>query len=173
MEPRISDAVAVLERTPEALRGLLAGLPEGWLERYEGEKTFGPREVLGHLIHGEMTDWPPRIRLILESGESRPFEPFDRWGFEKEEAPSLAKLLDDFARLRATSVAYLEGLNLTTDQLALKGTHPELGTVTLGQLIATWVVHDLNHLGQISRVMSTRYAEAVGPWKPYLGILNG
>ncbi len=173
MEPVVEEAIAVLERTPETLRGLLADLPEPWLARFEGEETFGPRDVLGHLIHGEKTDWPPRIKLILEVGESRPFEPFDRRGFERgDEPPSVEALLDEFAACRASSLVDLRGHNLREEQLRLKGTHPELGTVTLGQLLATWVVHDLNHIGQIVRVMSARYAEAVGPWRPYLGVLN-
>jgi hypothetical protein len=172
MEPAITDVVSVLERTPPALRALLVGLPESWLERYEGEGTFDPREVVGHLIHGEKTDWVPRITLILEHGDTRPFVPFDRRGFNEPDRAPLVTLLDEFEALRRSNLAFLAGLTLSPAQMALPGRHPELGPVTLGQLLATWAVHDLNHIGQIVRVMSTRYMAAVGPWKAYLGILN-
>lgn len=172
MEPEVSEAVAVLERTPSLLRSLLEDLPAPWIRKFEGEDTFGPREVVGHLIHGEKTDWVPRMKVILEHGNRRPFAPFDRRGFDGPDSAPLEDLLDEFATLRAANLDYLEGLNLGAAQLALPGLHPELGPVTLGQLLATWVVHDLNHIGQIVRVMSRRYDAAVGPWKKYLGILN-
>ena len=173
MEPVIAEVTAVLSRTPPTLRALLDGLPDAWLEAREGEGTFSPRDVLGHLIHGEKTDWVPRIRLILEAGESRPFVPFDRFAFREaiRGVPTDA-LLMELASLRAANLAFVEALALAPAQLALPGRHPELGPVTLGQLLATWAVHDLNHVGQVVRVMSKRYAEAVGPWKAYLGILN-
>jgi hypothetical protein len=172
-EPILSEVTAVLSRTPGTLRGLLADLPRCWLEATEGEGTFSPRDVLGHLIHGEKTDWVPRIKLILDRGDSEPFVPFDRFGFRDaiRGVPTEA-LLDEFASLRASSLAALDGLSLTPAQLGLCGKHPELGPVTLGQLLATWAVHDLNHVGQIVRVMSKRYDATVGPWKAYLGILN-
>jgi hypothetical protein len=170
----VSEITAVLARTPAALRALLEDLPEAWVEADEGDGTFSPRDVVGHLIHGEKTDWVPRIRLILEAGESRPFVPFDRFGFrEAIRGVPTTSLLAELASLRTANLAFLAGLALTPGQLALKGRHPELGTVTLGQLLATWAVHDLNHLGQVVRVMSRRYADAVGPWKAYLGILKG
>ena len=172
MDPVVSDVVAVLDRTPSVLRELLRGLPASWLESHEGEGTFGPCEVLGHLIHGERTDWVPRIALILERGDAEPFVPFDRRGYGDARRVSLGELLDEFEGLRRSNVAFLVGLSLSASQLELRGLHPELGPVTLGQLLATWVVHDLNHVGQAVRVMSARYASAVGPWKPYLGILN-
>jgi len=172
LDPVVSEAVAVLERTPATLRALLQGLPEPWLGRHEGEGTFGAREVLGHLIHGEDTDWVPRIKQILESGDARPFVPFDRRGFAVTDDMTLTVLLDEFAARRRSSLAFLAGLSLGPTQLALKGQHPELGRVTLGQLLATWTVHDLNHIAQVVRVMSRRYAAAVGPWKVYLGILK-
>jgi hypothetical protein len=169
----IGEVVAVLSRTPGTLRALLDGLPDPWLQATEGEGTFGPREVLGHLIHGEKTDWVPRTKLILAHGETRPFEPFDRFGFQDAlRDRSTAALLDEFAALRAANLAYLESLSLTPAQLALAGRHPALGRATLGELLATWAVHDLNHVGQVVRVMSRRYGDAVGPWKAYLGILN-
>ena len=129
--------------------------------------------MLGHLIHGEKTDWVPRIKVILEEGEAKPFVPFDRVGFrERLRDASTSALLDELASLRTSNLAFLNGLSLSPSQLALRGRHPELGPVTLGQLLATWAVHDLNHIGQIVRVMSRRYGEVVGPWKAYLGILN-
>jgi hypothetical protein len=129
--------------------------------------------VVGHLIHGEKTDWVPRMRLILEAGESRPFVPFDRFGFRDAiRGVPISALLDELAARRAENLAAVDAAALTPAQLALRGRHPELGAVTLGQLLATWAVHDLNHLGQVARVMSRRYDRAVGPWKAYLGILN-
>jgi hypothetical protein len=173
MHPDVSEAMAVLARTPETLRALLSWLPEAWIEASEGPGTFSPRDVVGHLIHGEKTDWVPRIRLILEKGDREPFEPFDRFGFrEAVRGRTMEALLSEFEALRTNNLAVLRGLDLRPAQLALPGRHPGLGAVTLGQLLATWTVHDLNHVWQIARVMSRRYGEAVGPWKAYLGILN-
>jgi len=172
MNPVVSEAVSVLERSPSVLRALLRDLPAAWLERHEGEGTFGPCEVVGHLIHGEKTDWVPRVKHILEHGDTRPFVPFDRHGFGDARRVALAELLDEFEALRKESLAVLASLSLTPSQLQLPGRHPELGPVTLGQLLATWVVHDLNHIAQVARVMSARYETAVGPWKAYLGILK-
>lgn len=160
-------------RTPAVLRALLEDLPAAWLEVTEGEGTFSPMDVVGHLIHGERTDWVPRIKIILASGETQPFVPFDRFGFrEAIRGRSMSALLTEFHSLRQSNLDVVRGIALAPEQLALKGRHPELGTVTLGQLLTTWAVHDLNHVGQVVRVMSKRYAEAVGPWKAYLGILN-
>ena len=173
MEPNLSEISAILSRTPATLRALLKNLPEPWLLANEGEGTFSPRDVLGHLIHGEKTDWVPRLRLILASGEAQPFVPFDRFGFrEAIQNVSTGALLAEFDSLRASNLAHLESFALTADQLSLTGMHPELGRVTLGQLLATWAVHDLNHVGQIVRVMAKRYSDTVGPWKAYLGILT-
>jgi hypothetical protein len=172
MEPVVAEAISVLQRTPSVLRALLRDLPEPWLERHEGEHTFGPREVLGHLIHGERTDWVPRIRLILEHGDTRPFVPFDRRGFREAGRLPVGELLDELEHLRRANLTFLAGLSLSSSQLALRGMHPELGAVSLGELLATWVVHDLNHIAQVLRVMSRRYEVAVGPWKQYLRILN-
>lgn len=169
----LSEVVAVLSRSPAALGALLDGLPEALLTCREGEDTFSPMDVLGHLIHGEETDWVPRIRLILTSGEARPFAPFDRLGFrEKIRGRSVGELLDEFRSRRSSNLAFLEGLAPSPAQLARRGRHPELGAVTLGELLATWAAHDLDHIGQVVRVVSRRYSEAVGPWKPYLDILN-
>ena len=172
-EPTVDEVTAILSRTPGALRALLEGLPEAWLAASEGPGTFTPRDVVGHLIHGEKTDWVPRLLLILQSGDERPFEPFDRAGFQDAiVGRPVESLLDEFEGLRRENLAVLEGRRLTRDHLSLRGRHPALGPVTLGQLLATWAVHDLNHIGQIVRVMSGRYEAEVGPWKAYLGILN-
>lgn len=172
MDAGVLENLSVLERSPSVLRALLQDLPDVWLEKYEGADTFGARDVLGHLIHAERTDWVPRIKMILEHGDRQPFAPFDRRGFgDASQMPTVA-LLDEFEALRKANLAFLTSLTLTSAQLALPGRHPELGPVTLGHLLATWVVHDLNHIGQVVRVMSARYKSDVGPWKPYLGILN-
>jgi hypothetical protein len=173
MEPNLPELMAVLGRTPAVLRTLVAGLPEPMLLANEGGDTFSPRDVLGHLIHGETTDWMVRVRLILEHGESQPFAAFDRFAFrEWVGGRSTTALLDEFEEARRSNLAALRELALTEGQLARRGTHPAFGPVTLGQLLATWATHDLDHLGQITRVLAKRYAEAVGPWKAYLGILN-
>jgi len=168
----LKDAVAVLERTPASLTALLDGLPEIWVTATEGEGTWSPYDVIGHLIHGERTDWIPRARHIL-AGDTRPFESFDRLAqFTESQGKSLGQLLDIFAGLRRENVAALVGMNLTEADLKRKGLHPELGNVTLGQLLATWVVHDLDHMAQIARTMAKAYGEATGPWTAYLSILR-
>jgi hypothetical protein len=167
------DAIAVLERTPGALRGMLAGLPEAWLLAHEGPDTFSPRDVVGHLIHGEETDWIPRMRIILEHGESVPFTPFDRFAFRTASVGQATDaLLDRFAQLRGDSLRALQALNLDEAALARTGMHPGLGRVTLTQLFAAWVVHDLGHIKQIARAMARQYTAAVGPWREYLTILD-
>ena len=168
----LSEAVEILQRTPATLRSLLAGLSGPWLLTNEGGDTFSPRDVVAHLIHGELTDWIPRIRIILEHGATRPFDRFDRFGYQPGPEVTVEQMLDRFDELRRDNLAHLRALALTPEQMALPGTHPELGPVTLGQLIATWAVHDLNHVGQIVRVMSRRVTADVGPWRPYLGILK-
>lgn len=169
----LDDTISFLRRTPAALGALLRDLPESWTHRNEGAATWSAFDVVGHLIHGEKTDWMPRARTILQFGETRPFETFDRFAQERESAGhSLPQLLDEFARLRAENLRDLEALNLTADDLALRGRHPALGVVTLSQLLSTWAVHDLTHVHQISRVMAHQYREAVGPWTAYLGVLQ-
>ena len=173
MEFQLNHAKAVLSRTPGTLHSLLHDLPDDWVFPNEGPDTWSPFDVLGHLIHGEETDWIPRARMILEYGEHRAFEPFDRFAmFEKSRGRSLAELLLTFQQLREKSLQDLEQLNLTPEMLAKRGMHPELGVVTLSQLLSTWVVHDLGHVGQIVRVMAKQYKEAVGPWQEYLPILS-
>ena len=166
-------AVAVLERTPAALRALLEGLPREWTDADEGPETWSPYVVVGHLIHGERTDWIPRARIILAQGAERRFAPFDRFAqLEESRGKSLAELLDELAALRAENLATLAGWGLTEAQLGLEGEHPEFGRVTLRELLATWVAHDLGHIAQISRVMAKQYREAVGPWRAYLTIMD-
>jgi uncharacterized damage-inducible protein DinB len=169
----LADAVPVLRATPGTLRAWLADLPESWTHRNEGPDTWSPFAIVGHLIHGERTDWIPRLEHLLVHGDSRPFVPFDRFAqFRDSRGKSLEELLDSFAELRRESIGRLESLQLGTRDFDRPGRHPELGPVTLGQLLATWVVHDLNHLGQIARVMGRQYTEAVGPWVEYLPLLR-
>jgi hypothetical protein len=169
----LTEGIAVLERTPAAFRSLLAGLPDAWTAVNEGPDTFSPFDNVGHLIHGERTDWIPRARIILAQGTDRRFERYDRFAQVREsQGKRLAELLDEFSRLRAENLATLLSWNLTDRQLGLEGEHPELGRVTLRQLLATWVAHDLGHLAQTSRVMAKRYRDAVGPWRAYLPILD-
>ena len=173
MDLDLSQAASVLERTPGALDALLRGLPEAWLHASEGADTFTPRDVVGHLIHGEDTDWIPRAELILEHGENRPFTPFDRFAFRAWVAEtSTGELLDRFAEKRRASLLRLAGFRLTPPDLSRRGTHPALGPVTLGELLASWVVHDLGHLTQVARVMAKQYTRAVGPWTEYLAVLH-
>ena len=168
----LDEVVAVLQRTPATLTALLSGLPEVWVSATEGEGTWSPYDVIGHLIHGERTDWIPRARHIL-AGDTRVFEPFDRSAqFTDSRGKSLSELLEMFATLRRENVAVLLDLKLTEADLSRTGLHPELGEVTLGQLLATWVVHDLDHVGQIARTMAKAYDGAVGPWTAYLSILH-
>lgn len=170
--PAVDDIIAVLERTPATLTALLGGLPDTWVSATEGEGTWSPYDVIGHLIHGERTDWIPRARHIL-SGDTQPFAPFDREAQlrERQRAP-LGELLETFARLRLENLATLKGFSLTTEDLGRRGVHPALGDVTLGQLLSTWVVHDLDHIGQVARTMAKVYRSAVGPWTVYLSILR-
>ena len=170
--PSVPAAIAVLERTPAALLVLLSGLDESWTHSNYGPDTFSPFDVVGHLIHGERTDWIPRLRILLERGESRPFDPFDRFAqVEASRGKSMEDLLDEFARLRAENLEILRSLHLTPQDLARTGTHPELGRVTASELLATWVVHDLNHLKQIAWAMAHQLRDDVGSWREYLPIL--
>ena len=171
-EFNLDDAVAVLERTPATIRALLGGLSDTWITANEGEETWSPYDVIGHLIHGERTDWIPRARHIL-SDDKRTFAPFDRNAqFIESEGRTITELLSTFAELRRENVATLLSLNLTQADLEKEGQHPELGEVTLGQLLATWVVHDLDHVAQIARTMAKVYGESTGPWNAYLSILR-
>jgi hypothetical protein len=174
-EINLAEATAVLARTPATLNALLRGLPNLWVRGNEGNTTWNAFDIVGHLIVGERTDWMPRVRIILESGEARPFDPFDRFAQLKEsreQPPEMEKLLDDFARLRRENLAALQALNLRKEDLSRRGRHPALGVVTLSELLATWAVHDLTHVHQLSRVLAHQYRDAVGPWSAYLGVLK-
>ena len=170
----LEEAIAILSRTPTTLDALLRGLPDGWIAANEGGDTWSPFDVIGHLIHGERTDWMPRARIILGRGETQPFETFDRRAqFEESRGQTLGSLLDELASLRANNLRDLASLQLTDADLDRRGRHPQLGVVTLRQLLATWVAHDLDHVMQISRVLARQYADEVGPWRAYLRIISG
>jgi len=172
-EHNLPQTISLLSRTPAALDALLRDLPESWTLRNEGENTWSAFDVVGHLIHGERTDWIPRARMILEFGETQTFEPFDRLAQVREsERKSLGQLLDEFARLRSKNLDELRALNLRQEDLERSGRHPALGVVKLSELLATWAAHDLTHLHQISRTMAHQYREAVGPWGKYLGVMQ-
>jgi hypothetical protein len=172
MEFEIERDTAILARTPAVLRMLLGGLPREWTHARYGEGTWSPHEIVGHLIHGERTDWIPRARHLLAHGESKPFERFDRAGHEALCAQrSLAELLDLFESARRDTLAALRSLPLTRENLARRGRHPAFGPVRLAQLLATWVVHDLNHVAQVCKAMAHQHRGDVGPWEAYLSIL--
>jgi hypothetical protein len=173
MDFNLADGIAILERTPITLRAMLHGLETQWIDATEGPETWSPYSIVGHLIHGEKTDWIPRARIILEQGPNRRFTSFDRFAqFEESKGKSLAQLLDELARLRESNLRILKEWQLSDDQLALEGDHPELGKVTLRQLLATWAGHDLGHIAQAARVMAKQYRDAVGPWRTYLPIMD-
>ena len=163
----------ILERTPTVLRTLLSGLSDDWIMNNEGPETFSPYDVMGHLIHGEKTDWRERTVMILEHGTEKTFVPFDRFAqFEASKGKSLTNLIDDFEKLRLNSLTWLKSLNLTEEDFNKKGTHPALGQVTLRQLLSTWVIHDLTHIAQITRVMAKQYKSEIGPWIEYFRIMS-
>ncbi len=169
----LDEAVQILERTPNVLREWLPGLSDAWLNRNEGGATFSPTEVLGHLIHGEKTDWIPRLRQIMEGRGDRPFEPFDRFAMRNETSrPSVAQMLEEFASLRSDNLHTLRALSLSVEDMDRTGIHPDIGVVTVRELLATWTAHDLAHLAQIGRTMAKRYADAVGPWRGHLRVMD-
>ncbi len=173
VEHNLQNTICLLSRTPATLNALLRDLPDACILRNEGDTTWNVFDVVGHLIHGERTDWMPRARLILQFGETKAFAPFDRWAQQRaSQGKSLGQLLNEFARLRSQNLDELHALNLRQEQLELRGRHPALGVVTLSQLLATWAAHDLTHLHQISRIMAHQYREAVGPWSAYLGVMQ-
>ena len=168
-----ASSIDVLARTPAALRALLAGVDEKWARGSEGPETFSPFDVVGHLIDGEETDWIPRARLILARGPDRRFTPYDRFRHRaRNTGRTLESLLDELAELRRANLDLLRSWNLTEADLDLRGIHPTFGEVTLRELLATWVVHDLGHLAQVARVMAKQYRDAVGPWTPFLPVLT-
>ena len=173
MEFDLTLGTAILERTPRALRAMLEGLPAEWIDATEGPETWSPYIIVGHLIHGERTDWIPRAQIILAKGKDRRFTPFDRFAqFRESEGKLLTNLLDEFEQLRSENVAKLTSWRLTDEQMQLEGEHPAFGAVTMRQLLATWVAHDLGHIAQVARVMAKQYRDAVGPWREYLPVMD-
>jgi len=173
MDFTIERSLEILERTPQVLDSLLKSLPEEWILQNEGGESWSPFDIVGHLIYGEKTDWIPRARIILSEAPEKRFERFDRFAqFKASEGKSMLELLAEFSMLRKQNLLALRKLNITADQLNMTGIHPAFGNVTLSQLLSNWVVHDLNHLAQISRVMAKQYSSAVGPWTEYLAILQ-
>jgi hypothetical protein len=173
MEIKLADIIDLLDRTPRALKELLHGLPKTWTETNEGENTWSPFDVVGHLIHGEHVNWIPRAKMILECGETKMFEPFDRFAqFEASQGKTMEELLEEFANIRQENIRTLKELNLTLEDLQKVGHHPEFGRVTLGELLATWAAHDLDHVVQISRTIAKGYREAVGPWRAFLSVMK-
>lgn len=173
MKFELNNAIQILERTPEVLNSYLRELDEKWINQNEGEDTWSPYDILGHFIHGEKTDWIPRTKIILEFDESKPFEPFDRFAqFSESKAKSLEELLDEFEALRKQNLIILQEMELSDEDLEKRGIHPEFGSVTLRQLLAAWVVHDLGHIRQISRAMAKQYKDEIGPWAKYLPIVD-
>ena len=172
MEFKIDDALPILERTPHVVSLLLRNLPEGWIYQNEGGETWTAYDVIGHYIHGEKTDWIPRMQINLGDGDKH-FVPFDRFAqFRDSKGKTLEQLLDEFASLRKQNIQQLKSIELTGQVLNRKGIHPQFGEVTFKELLSSWVVHDLTHINQITRVMAKQYTEAVGPWKAYMSILN-
>lgn len=168
-----SKSIEILSRTPTVLTELLSGLSDDWVRNNEGENTWSPYEVVGHLIHGEKTDWIPRTQIILSNVADKTFVPFDRFAQSKEpQDQSIEVLLEEFSILRKQNIKQLNSFQLDEEMLARTGIHPELGEVTLKALLSTWVVHDLGHIAQITRVMAKQYHSEVGPWIQYLGVLK-
>ncbi len=169
----LNKSVSVLERTPRVLESLLGGLDTPWTHENEGPDTWSPFDIVGHLVHGEKTDWIPRILIILNDSDNKTFRPVDRFAqFEESKGKTMADLLEEFKSLRNQNLEQLKGFVLTEFELNSKGIHPELGEVTLQQVLATWVTHDLGHIAQISRVMAKQYKNEVGPWTAYISILS-
>ena len=173
MTYKVSHALEILEQTPKTLQSLLSNLSDDWIYCNEGDETWSAFDVVGHLIHCENTDWVPRLNIILNDAKDKTFEPFDRFAqFENSKGKTLKYLLEEFQQLRAKNLEYLKSLQLSDNELSLKGNHPELGEVSVKELLATWVTHDLGHIAQISRVMAKQYKSEVGPWVKYISILN-
>lgn len=166
-------SMEVLERTPRVLKSLLIGLSDEWIHHNEGGETFSPFDVAGHLLHGETTDWVQRIKIILDDSGDRKFKPFDRFAqMEESKGKMIGEILDEFSYHRKHNLDFIKSLNLNESMLDKKGIHPAFGEVTMRQLLATWVAHDLGHIGQVVRVMAKQYKEEVGPWIEYLRILK-
>jgi uncharacterized damage-inducible protein DinB len=173
MKFELDEAMTVLSRTPAALNAMLSGLPRNWVENNEGPETWSPSDVIGHLVHCERTDWIPRAKIILEYGETRAFDPLNRFAqFEESKGKALEELLEEFAALRARSLVTLREMNVGPGDFEKAGKHPDLGKVTLKELLATWVTHDLDHIAQIARTMAKQYTTEVGPWQAFVSILH-
>ena len=173
MEFELDRSIEILERTPKILRSFLDGLSGEWLYCNEGEETWSAFDIVGHLIHGEKTDWTSRLDIILSEAENKVFSPFDRFAqFESSKGKTMQELLIEFEERRSSNLNYLKSLNISDDQYGLKAVHPSLGEVTLKQLLAAWVAHDLGHIAQIARVMAKQYKNEVGPWVEYMSVLN-
>jgi hypothetical protein len=169
----LDTSLQILDRTPAVLQSLLADLDTEWIINNEGPDTFSPFDVVGHLVHGEKTDWASRAKIILENGLSKPFEPYDRFAmYEDSKGKTIDDLLHEFRELRNKNIEWLKSLSITETDMDKKGIHPTFGEVTLRQLLATWVVHDLTHIAQISRVMAKQYTEEIGPWTEFFRILK-
>lgn len=167
----LRSATSLLEKTPRLLRSWLTGLSDEWVHTPPGDDEFSPFDVVGHLIHGEKTDWIPRLHIILEHGTSKPFDPFDRFAmYEESEGRTISGLLDDFEKLRRQNLAELGSLSLSNEDLDRKGLHPDLGEVTARQLLSAWVAHDMSHVSQIARAIAARYRDDVGPWAAFMGV---
>ena len=173
MNFNLDKSIQILERTPATLLAMLAGIDEDWTSQNEGSETWSAFDIIGHLVHGEKTDWITRTKIILEQGENRTFDSFDRFAqIETSKGKSLAFLLEEFMVLRAENLKTLASMEISEDQLNLKGIHLELGEVTLRELLSTWTAHDLGHIAQIARVMAKQYKDQVGPWQQYIPILH-
>ena len=173
MDFKLDKAVEILERTPGVIEELLKGLSQEWIMNNEGSDTWSPYDILGHLIHGEKTDWIVRMEIIISDNNDKTFQPFDRFAqFEQSKGKTLQQLIDEFKELRKQNIAVLISKNFNESTLNKTGIHPAFGIVTLSQLLSTWVVHDLSHIAQIARVMAKQYKTEVGPWQAYLPILN-
>lgn len=173
MKFSLDKSYEILERTPTVLRTLLSNLSDDWIMNNEGPETFSPYDVVGHLIHAEKTDWRDRAIMILEHGEEKSFVPFDRFAqFEESKGKSLATLLDEFGKRRGANLTWLKSLQLIENDFDKKGSHPSLGQVTLRQLLSTWVIHDLTHIAQVTRVMAKQYKSEIGPWIEFFRIMN-
>jgi hypothetical protein len=173
MKYDITQSFAILDRTPSVLKVLLENLHEDWIMNNEGPETFSPFDVVGHLIHGEKTDWADRVKMIMEHGTAKTFVPYDRFAmYEISKGKKITELLNEFEELRRENMKWMRSLNLVPDDLDKKGSHPVLGEVTMGHLLSAWVVHDLTHLAQITRVMAKQYKEEIGPWTAFFRILD-
>ncbi len=173
MKYNLTQAIEILERTPAVLNTLLSGLSDDWIMNNEGPETFSPYDVVGHLLHGEKTDWTIRTKMILEFGNTKTFVPWDRFAqYEESKGKSLQQLLNEFARIRIENMNWFKALQLTEADMDKTGLHPKLGEVTLRNLLSTWVIHDLTHIAQITRVMAKQYKEEMGPWVDFFRIMN-